>query len=346
MSMLFAIWLASLLLMGLSVAFMTVLILRRMAFEFGADRRRTQRGRVEAGVLAYIHGQMTAEELWRVADGRAVLIGDVGAELYDLVQGELRARLVLMLESVGVAERALRALRRGGRLTRFAAASRLRRFRHPVVAEALRHALDDPDANVRRVAAASLVEIDAAPPAAELVAKLRIGTAERSSVLRRVFRGLVPAQTSALAALLDGETSAAAKVFILDALAASGDYALLPKIIAMTEHPATDVRAEAFRTLAALAHPDCLAAVRRGLRDPAWEVVTQAAICAGRAALLEVIPVLVELLAHPMWWTRHRAAEALLAMGDRGRMALVAASEWTPGPAARTAQIILAEKAA
>ena len=346
MSMLFAIWLASLLLMGLSVAFMTALILRRMAHEFGADRRRTRRERVEVSVLAYLHGQKPAEVLWREADGRAELIGDIGAELYDLVQGELRARLVQMLESVGVAERALRQLMRGSRLTRFAAASRLRRFHHPVVAEALRDALDDPDANVRRVAAASLVEIGAAPPAAELVAKLRIGTAERSTVLRRIFRGLVPAQTDALAALLDGETSTAAKIFILDALAASGDYALLPKITAMTEHPETDVRAEAFRALAAFAHPDCLAWVRRGLHDPAWEVATQAAICAGRAALLDAIPDLVELLAHPMWWTRHRAAEALLAMGDHGRMALVAASEWTPGPAARTAQIALAEKAA
>lgn len=344
--MLFGIWTVSLLLMGLSVAVMAALILRRVALEIGEGRRRARRERTEACVLAYLHRVKTAEELWRAADARAELIGDVGSELYDLVHGELRDRLVQMLESVGVADRALRQLARGGRLARFTAASRLRRFRRPEVAAALRRALDDPDANVRRVAAASLIEIGAAPPAAELVAKLKIGAAERSTVLRRIFRGLVPAQTGALAALLDGPTSAAARVFILDALATSGDYSLLPKIVAMAEHPEIDVRAEAFRALAALAHPDCLPAVRRGLHDSAWEVVTQAAICAGRAALLDLIPDLVELLAHPMWWTRLRAAEALLAMGVSGRTALVAASERAPGPAARIAQIVLAERAA
>ena len=298
--MLLAIWFVSLLLMVLSVAVMAALILRRVALETGEGRRQARRHRAEACVLAYLHGRKTAEELWRAAEGRAELIGDVGSELYDLVHGELRDRLVRMLESVGVAERALRRLARGGRLARFTAASRLRRFRRPDVAAALRRALDDPDANVRRVAAASLIEIGAARPAVELVARLKIGAAERSSVLRQIFRGLVPAQTAELAALLDGDTTAAAKVFILDALATSGDYALAPKITAMTEHPEIDVRAEAFRALAVLAHPDCLAAVRRGLHDPAWEVVTQAAICAGRAALLDAIPDLVGLLAHPM----------------------------------------------
>ncbi|HVA13028.1 MAG TPA: HEAT repeat domain-containing protein [Stellaceae bacterium] len=207
-------------------------------------------------------------------------------------------------------------------------------------------ALDDRDPDIRLAAAESLAEIGALPSVAELVDKLRIGTAQHSQSLRHVFRGLARRQSGELVALLAGEAPSLAKVLALDALGRSGDYGVMAPIIAASEDADVDLRAAAFRALADLGHPAALAAVARGLADPAWEVRTQAAICVGRIGLATLLPKLVELLGDSVWWVRFRAAEALFALGETGEHAVIAASQGAPGPAARTAHLVLAERAA
>lgn len=347
MSPLLALWLVSLALVMVSLSVMALLILRRWVFALGERRLAERRNRLERTMLAYLDGTATMADVRAAASGRIRLLSEVGMQLLELVRGDNHERLVALLAQLGVVEGLLHLLKRGSRNDRITAVTCLRYFREEAVIGALRRTLDDIDPEVRLAAAASLVELGSAPSVAELVSKLGIGSGQHPQTLRRIFRGMVPKQTSALVALLTSQTPPATKALALDALGWSGDYGVVDAVMAMTGDPDIDLRAEAFRTLATLAHPGALPAVRRGLEDQTWEVRTQAAICAGRIGFVELVPELAHMLGDPVWWVRFRAAEALLMLGAPGREALVAAaSQGHSEQASRMAQIMLAERGA
>ncbi len=346
MSLLQTLWLTSLLLSGASLCVVAGLIVHR-AIEH-RHRKNTERRRrqIEARFLGYLDGTFDGAQLAAAAKSDVILATEVGLSLADLVRGRDYERLIAILEAVGVGGRLRVNAAHGTRAGRVVAATRLRHFRNEASLDTLRRALDDRDAEVRLAAAQSLAEIGALPSVPELLVKLHVGTGEQSQLLRHIFRRLVHRQRGALVELLAGKPHPLAKELALDALGHSGDYTVLAPIMAASEAADIELRAAAFRALANLGHPSALPAVTRGLVDASWVVRTQAAVAAGRIGLVDLVPQLVKLMADPVWWVRFRAGEALMALGAAGEAAVVATSEGTPGPAARTAQLILTERAA
>jgi HEAT repeat protein len=341
-----AIWIVTTALAGISVAMMLSLVFRRWAAALGATARERRRAAMEHAMLAYLDHEVTLDQARRQIGGQLDLMCDVGFRLADMIRGDARGRLLDLMERAGAADHLIRQLGRAGHRTRVLAATNLRHFGGAAVTAALDRALDGEYADLRLAAASSLAQLGAAPPLPELVARLRIGPEEHSDLLRHVFRRLVPARIPALIDLLHADVDPTAKLYALDALAQSGDYGIIDAMTALTADPSLELRAGAFRVLAALAHPAALPAVRVGLSDPAWQVRTQAAICAGRISSPELAPLLASMLDDANWWARFRAAEALLELGPEGRATLVEASRRGAGEAARTAQIVLAEQAA
>ena len=131
-------------------------------------------------------------------------------------------------------------LRRGSRHERAGAAEALRPFDNPDAVGALTAALDDPDRHVRLAAAGSLADLGACPPLAALVAKLGVGTTERSWALLSIFRGLVGSRFDELAGLLSDDSTPFVKTLALDALGRSGDY----RVVSMIAPLVSDANAE------------------------------------------------------------------------------------------------------
>jgi HEAT repeat protein len=343
-SFLDALWQVSLAMMAMSLSIVLLLIAYRWIDARNDRHRRRRRGQIEAAIFAFLDGSADRDAVVNAAGPRVELVGEVGLELVDLVRGQDRDRLIALLDGLGVARALRRRVEHGRRLARMTAAERLRCFGDEETSAVLRRALEDRDPDVRLAAARSLAEIGALPPLAELVAKLQIGTVQHSQALRHVFRSLGRHHSAELIALLESDAPALAKVLALDALGRSGDYTAIAAIVAASADADIELRAAAFRALGDLGHPAALPAVSRGLADPDWEIRTQAAVCAGRIGFVSLLPKLVALLGDPVWWVRFRSIEALFALGEPGEHAVIAVSQGAPGPAARTAQLVLAER--
>lgn len=346
MTFLHGIWSVSIGLAAISLLVMGTLIVRRIASDLTASKRSARRNALITLILDAVD-QIESQNKPKLAlePGDLPVLDDVVGELLDLVTGSSRDHLIELLRTLGMDRNARQRLTEGDASERIRAAQTLGLFKDDATAQALRRALDDPISLVRLAVAEALVKIDGRISATELVAKLRIGAERPSRQLRTIFRSIAAPQFEALRALLGPESPTVVRMLAIDALAHSDDYRAVDVILAISNDPVDDVRAEALRGLTVLEHPAALPAVQRGLADPSWPVRLQAARCAGRIGFSETAPTLIRLLEDDMWWVRYRAAEALVALGGDALAALRDAAA-TPSRAGRTAQLVLAEKAA
>ena len=122
----------------------------------------------------------------------------------------------------------------------------------------------------------------------------------------------------------DADCPPAVKAAAIEALAASGDYSLVPSIVelALAADPAGEELPRYLRALGAFQHPAAAPAIVRWLDAPTWWVRSAAAEAAGRVGLLGTADTLAGLLDDPDWWVRFRAGEALVRLGEPGRRLL------------------------
>lgn len=325
-----------------SVALLTVaaLLLLRAIASGHARRREDMRARL---LPALLRGETIETENPRLA--RKVAASLI-ADLAELVRGSDRDALIRAAEEVGAADVLARQLQSRTAQDRLLAAEALAMF--PARADAVaRVALTDRNPDVRLGAALALAQEGRAPPPAELVRKLGLGTTENSLLGVSLMRDLVRINPHAVEALLyDLDVPDAAKLAATDALATSGavDHAPLVAWMAEASVEDTDLRPRIFRALGRLGHPAGHDAILSGLDSTSWQVRASAAEAAGRSGLTRAVERLGELLGDDQWWVRFRSGQALTRLGAAGRLELHRGALGTHPVARTAAKTILAEE--
>ncbi|WP_343713314.1 HEAT repeat domain-containing protein [Inquilinus sp.] len=344
--MLVAIWYLSLALALAALAVMAVLILRRALLQARARRGRAAVGVLQGKVFAFLGNEIDESAMRRAlteADRHSVV--DLLVRIDRLIRGDGLRRLVDLVRSLDLDTVLRRRLVRPAGADSVAAIHSLRLFPGAETERTLRQVVEGGRGAAMRLAAAEvLVDLDAPVDADRMLASLAEAGGLESRTSARVFRRLVSQQPELFLRLAGTAPDVRQRVLALDALGEAGLLTALPVVLAAAGDPVVDVRAQAFRTLAKLAHPAAAPAVQRGLADPAWEVRTQAARCAAAIGLTELTGDLEGRLHDEVWWVRMRAAEALAGLGEAG-LAILRRRAEEPGPAGLIAQAILMQGA-
>ena len=345
MSALGLIWTASLVLSIWAVLAMGLLMVTRIVRTWRAATRDKIKSEMTRELLLAADGKscgLTARRLSRREQG--ILTG-AGIELLDLVRGTMASRIIQTLTDCGINAVLARWIRSSNPLRRAAAAEALAHFADHDGLAALSRALTDADHDVRLAAGASLVKLGAAPPLGELVKTLCAhGTpsARLGQILGLTFLQH-PGEVFGLAQ--DTMLSSFVRSKAVETLAAAGDSATLPHLIALARDDDADVRTAAIRGLGRLLNPGAGETIACAFADPAWFVRAAAAEAAGRMGLYESVPALTTLVDDSVWWVRFRASEALAVLGEAGRSALRRLAAQHGGRASRAAAAALAEGA-
>ena len=262
------------------------------------------------------------------------------------VTGELRDRLVRVLEESGYVAAAMRRLKSRNVESRVKTCMLLGAMHSIIAVPALIEVFsDDPDPFVRIGAAEALGEIGSEVAIAPMLAALRNPTRWQqvrvAEVLSRMGMTAVPALTVAVD---DPDIRIAALALeILADIGWMSDFAPAERAL---RHESPEVRARAAEALGRGGAMDRVAALFAAADDAAWFVrvrVMKALHALGPPSDPEVAPrffaVLDAGLHDEVWWVRNHAAEALADAGEDGRAVLSRALLEPPGSKARKAAV-------
>lgn len=340
MTTLLAIWQLSLALCSVAFLALALILVARFVAEQRNTRTETERRRIARMLMA--------PNLDAPIPPRRALEKNAAAqlalEMAELVRGPDRAALLANAEALRIPHTLLRSSVSRSAQERLLAAEALAMF--SIGQNRVRQMLRDRNPDVRLGAALALAQNQAAPPAAEIVRRLGLGTIERSLLVASLMRDLGDTDPASVEDLLGDETLPdAAKLAAVDALAASGRVEHAPLVARMAEEAGTDdeLLPRIYHTLGRIGHPSGHPAILRGLFHPGWAVRAAAAQAAGANQLATAAEPLGALLGDDEWWVRLRAGEALWRLGPMGRDVLtqVAASEH---PLAREAAALTLEE--
>lgn len=262
------------------------------------------------------------------------------------ISGDLRGRLVTMLESAGYVAAAMRMLRSPLGETRLKACMMLGGMHSRIAIPALIEIFNqDPDAMVRITAAEALGVVGAEPAVAHLLKALRDPTRFQqvrvAEVLARMGMMAVPALT---ASVDDDDVRMAA--LALDILADIGWMSDFDPAVRALTHASPEVRARAAEALGRAGALEATEAVMKAAADPAWFVrvrVMKALQALGaprdRSQRARYLGTLEQGLHDGVWWVRQHAAEALVKVGEDGRRLLARAMLEAPDSPARRASV-------
>ncbi len=342
MTTLLAIWQLSLLLCAIALFALALILIARVLTERRDARRAAERRRISRALMG-MGDETPAPPRRRLERQEAAKLA---LELAELVRGPDRAALLANAERLRIPrvlwERSVSSTPQ----ERLLAIEALAMF--PSGKVRVRELLRDRNANVRLGAALALAQNEAAPPAAELVRTLGLGTSERSLLVGSLMRDLAEHDPASVEALLaDEDLGDAIRLAAVDALAASGRAEHAPLVAQMAERAAEDseLLPRIFHAMGRIGHPSGHPAILRGLSHPAWAVRAAAAQAAGTSALIDAVEPLGALLGDDTWWVRFRAGEALWRLGPRGHAVLARVAETGNATAAEAARLTLEERA-
>jgi HEAT repeat protein len=336
-------WLTSLLLSAAALSIMLMLIVAR-AISVRRKRKTEAQRRLLVPLLLGRPG--SGAKLQR-GDVSSALLTDLAVELIQMVRGEDKARLTQLAVRARVPHRLLQRLRSRSSRERLAAVESLADFPFEQTVAALRHALDDRNADVRMAAAMSLAAMGEAPPASELIEKLGIGTRESSLLVVGLFEDIAAVRPAEIRAVIeDSACSGPVKAAAIESLSASGDYSLVPTInrLALEADPHSEELPRYLHSLAEFGHPAGIPAVDRALSLPVPRARAAACEAAGRIGVVPAAGRLAELLDDEDWWVRFRAGEALARLCRPGRDLLAQVARGGSPIAARAAALTMAER--
>lgn len=319
MTTLLAIWQLSLVLCSAAFLALVLILVARFVAERRDSRTKTERRRIAPMLMAtHLSAPVPpTRALEKEAAARLAL------EMAELVRGPDREALLTNANALGIPHTLLRSSVSRSAQERLLAAEALAMF--PLGQERVRQMLHDRNPDVRLGAALALAQNQAAPPAAEIVKRLGLGTSERSLLVASLMRDLVDTDPASVEDLLGHQTLPdAAKLAAIDALAASGrvEHAPLVARMAAEAHSDDELSPRIYHALGRIGHPSGHAVILRGLSHPAWAVRAAAAQAAGTNRLTQAAEALGELLGDDEWWVRLRAGEALWRLGPPGREVL------------------------
>ncbi len=276
------------------------------------------------------------------------LLTDVAIELVQLVRGADKEAFVATSYRLGIpATLRHRLRRRRSPRLRLAAAEALVDFGDELSISHLSEALDDKNPDVRMSAAIALAKAGKAPPVSVVIDKLGLGSTVNSMLMVGLFRDIGAYRPREIRALVENEvTLPYVKAAAIDALAASGDYSLVPVVVslALEADPFGEELPRYLRSLADFGHPAAAPAIEHGLDSPAWTARAAAAQAAGKLRLRSTVERLASLLDDPQWWVRFRAGEALASLGKPGHRLLREVSSSGSELASTAARLTLAEQ--
>lgn len=339
-------WWTSIVLVLAALAWISALVVGRLFREQRDARRGRDRDRACDAFLDVMNGAGDALGRLRGVDHRARVMGEALLELLAMVRGGERERLLEALQSIKMDQRFRRRLFRGGIAGRMVAAETLSHFPGPETVEALKAALARTrHGNLRVALMRSLIELDAAPPLAEVLQEVHRSRGSDSLLYLPLMRRLVNSDTrAALHAFGDPATPPKARVILAEALGASGDFRALQPLCIGATAPDVELRIASVRGLAVMGHPAAEPRILAALEDPVWMVRSAACEAAGRIGLKTAVPLLITQLSDPVWWVRFRAGEALSALGASGLKGLRAAAAGQGDLPRRAASLALAER--
>ncbi len=346
MTFLQAVWWSSIGFSAFSVVAMMMLIMRKRRVLKGQLAWKQRKDEVVQIVLGALSSPPRDDAKLRISGGRDLrLVSEIAYDLSASIRGDMRERLIAMLEQVGGREANIMQLKSPHEWLRVQAVESLTLFpRGDDVSNALMVALDDISPRVRIIAAKALVDMGADLSVTQVIEKFSVSGAANPRSLREIVRKLAPHSVPELLRISIAEQthSELARLLAIDALGTAHDYTVLPYLRSLFVSDSVNIRAEVLRALTNIGHPSALPVVMMGLADDTWIVRSQAAICAGRIGLHDTIPLLADHLEDPEWWARYRAASALRQIGDDGLAALKRIS-LEPSDAGLTAQMVLQE---
>jgi len=300
----------------------------------------------------------TMDERTVLVDDRPVFVipkpgapmGDAVRELLvdhlGFIAGDLRGRLVTILESADYVVASMRQLRSPIAEMRLKACMMLGGMHSRIAIPALIEIFnDDPDAMVRITAAEALGVVGAEPAIAHLLKALRDPTRFQqvrvAEVLSRMGMMAVPALT---AAIDDDDTRMV--MLALDILADIGWMSDFDPAIRALSHQSPEVRARAAEALGRAGALDAQESVMKAAGDPAWFVrvrvmkaLQRLGVPRDRSQQARYLGTLEQGLHDGVWWVRQHAAEALVRAGDDGRRLLARTMLEAPESPARRAAV-------
>lgn len=338
MNILLFVWTLSLVMAGTALAIMLGLIIARVLRDQRVRQYEGQRRMLVPALLGA--SELPPEVAGKIAPD---VIADVATSLIQLVRGDDREAFIERAEKFGVPRRLEQLLRSGSDRTRLAAAQAMGAFNDAKTLHLLRRALNDRNQDVRLAAALSIASAGDTESAAGIVPRLGEEEEEPSLLLVTLFKRIAADRPDEIKQLVtDPQSHSRVKVAAIEALAATGDYSLVPLIadLALAAPDDAEELPRYLRALGQLAHPAGRKAVMDGLSRPAMAARAAAVGAAGKIGLLETAPTLRALLDDPEWWVRFRAAEALIEFGEPGR-ALLRDAVQNGTPRARDAAITM-----
>lgn len=335
------IWQLSLALCSAAFLALALILVARSFAERRGTRTETERRRIARMLMApHLDAPVPPTRMLEMAAAARLAL-----ELAELVRGPDRVALLANAEALRIPHTLLRSSVSRSAQERLLAAEALAMF--PIGQERVRQMLRDRNPDVRLGAALALAQNQAAPPAAEIVQRLGLGTSERSLLVVSLMRDLVDADPASVEDLLGDQTLPdAAKLAAVDALAASGRVEHAPLVARMAAEADTDddLLPRIYHALGRIGHPSGHAAILRGLGHPAWAVRAAAAQAVGTNRLTQAAEALGELLGDDQWWVRLRAGEALWRLGTRGHNVLEQVAASAHGLAREAAAMTLDER--
>lgn len=269
---------------------------------------------------------------WRAVEPRVFAI-------LDKVRGQAADSVATLLNSRGAADRTLRAARSHNAVKRAAAGDRLASLRHHASVGLLERMLDDPDRDVRRVAAVGLGRVGRAGSVAPLLASV---TGKRRTSLLLVGDSLARIGMKAVDALVEALDSplAAQRELAAGTLGRIGATAAAERLADLLYNDEADsVRVSAAGALSKVGTWDAVTP----LRDVAAGYAPTPVRCAAIAGLAELgsaasVAMLEAIVCEPNYDVAHSAAGALARLERPGRDALTRLAD--SGPAWAVAHAI------
>ncbi len=204
----------------------------------------------------------------------------------------------------------------------------------PLLLKALNHEMLD----VRLAAARALAQLKAGDCAEPILRSLALPGNLPQQCVAEILCEMGEAAVDPMLGFLrknHGEEETAAIAAVIRALGLLKADKAAPEIIALLEHPDSEVRLNSARTLGHIGSPMAINPLLKRLRDPVWEVRSAAVKALGYLGYPMAIPSVQTALQDAAWWVRYNAAEALFRMGGAGVSALKEALSTSPDRFAR-----------
>lgn len=339
--MLHAIWMTCVGLFAVSIVAMGALLALRFV------RRRRERGekavqaRLAKQIVLWLHEpDANIDEMREAARRTPRQASELLARAVELLQGDEQARLVRLGRELGLLAFMLGELANGKPEHRQKSAEKLAFFDTEETVLALASALNDPYSHLRLAAARSLASLGHHVPP-QILRDVQWGD---SALVHDLFEKLAMRQAEDLIALArDRQATTGRRICAFQALASTGDYALIPIFSALAAESLPELRAVAASGLGRLGHPKAQGVLAPLLDDGDYHVRASAAQAVGAIQLTGLYEDVGRLLDDDNWWVRFTAAKALAAGGVAGHRILRVAEAGTLANARDMAAMMLLE---